>query len=469
MIRWRWGGALLACLITVALPPTGAIASRQLLLGFADEVFDGQNSSTWLQRAATAGSNVVRINIGWVAANAPRKPAGFNARDPASPDYDFTADDAAVKAATADGLRVIANFTGAPRWAEGPHMPRNASTGSWKPNDRDLEDYAIALAKRYSGRFPDPTNPARKLPKVWAFQLWNEPNLPDYLEPQWQHGRPASPAIYRGMLNAFYRGIKSVDPGALVVTAGTAPFGDPAEAHQRMMPALFWRQVLCVQQLGSKLRDTHCKDPAHFDALAHHPYSVGAPDTRALNPDDVSIPDMGKLTKILRVAERGGTALPHIRHQLWVTETGYNTRPPNPKGIPVGEDARWLEQTLELLWRQGVSLVTWEDIVDQPPNPSYFFSSQSGVFYLDGRPKPALATFRFPLVAWRQRGTVQIWGRVPSGGRLTLEVQDGNNWKTISSLNVHTGSTFLTHFVDTRALTLRGQLDGVSSMSWHLG
>jgi hypothetical protein len=465
----RFAGALIACLILFALPSAAASAARPLMLGFADSVFDGERSSTWLGRAADAGSNVVRINIGWDVANSPKRPRGFDARDPASPDYFFTAADAAIKEATADGLRVIVNFTGAPQWAEGPRMPRRATPGSWKPNDRDIEDYAIALAKRYSGDFPDPSNPLRKLPKVWAFQLWNEPNLPDYLEPQWQHGRPAAPAIYRGMLNAFYSGIKSVDPGALVVTAGTAPFGDPTSAAQRMSPALFWRQVLCVQQLGGKLRDTHCKDPAHFDALAHHPYSVGAPETRALNPDDVSIPDMGKLTRILRFAERGGTALPHIQHQLWVTETGYNTKPPNPDGIPVGEDARWVDQTLELLWRQGVSLVTWNNIVDMAPDPSYFTTSQSGVYYLDGRAKPALAAFRFPLVAWRQRGTVQIWGRAPSVGRLAIEEQHGNKWNTISSLNVHTGSTFLTHIVDTGPVTVRGQLGGVSTLPWRLG
>jgi hypothetical protein len=347
-------------------------------------------------------------------------------------------------------------------------MPKSATPGTWKPNDGDIEDYAVAIATRYSGHFPDPSDPQTKLPKVWAFQLWNEPNLPDYLEPQWEHGHPVSPTLYRGMENAFYRGIKSVDPGALVVTAGTAPFGDPAPIGPRLMPALFWRQALCVQRLGSMLRDTHCKDPMHFDALAHHPYSVGAPTTRALNPDDVSIPDMGKLTRILRVAERGGTALPHIHHQVWVTETGYNTKPPNPEGIPVGEDARWVEQTLELLWRQGVSLVTWNNVVDMPPDPSYFTTSQSGVYYLDGRAKPALAAFRFPLVAWRQRGTVQIWGRAPSNGRLVLEEHDGNKWKTISSLNVHTGSTFLTHIVDTQPLTVRGRLGGFSSLLWHL-
>ena len=41
------------------------------------------------------------------------------------------------------------------------------------------------------------------------------------------------------MLNAFYAGVRSVSSRALVVTAGTAPFGDPRRGGTRMAPALF--------------------------------------------------------------------------------------------------------------------------------------------------------------------------------------------------------------------------------------
>ena len=452
----------------VALLLPSSVAASQFPIGFYDGVFDGPDSAIWLQRAAGAGADVVVINIGWVAPNTPTRPANFDALDPASPDYDFTAADTAMRAAAADGLRVIVQFTGAPQWAEGAGMPADAAPGTWKPNPQDIRQYAVALATRYSGHYPDPADPQRMLPRAWGFQLWDEPNLPEYLTPQWTQGRPASPAIYRGMLNAFYAGIKSVDPQALVVTAGTEPFGDPAPVAQRIAPALFWRGVLCVQQAGARLRSTHCRNPAHFDVLAHHPYSVGAPVTKALNPDDVSIPDMGKLMRILRAAERGGTALPRKHHQLWATETGYNTRPPNPKGIPLMEDARWLEQTLELLWSQGVSLVTWDTIVDQPPNPSYYTTSQSGIYFLGGSPKPALIAFRFPLVAWRTGVQVEVWGRAPVSGRLHLERRIGNKWRTVSSLNVHAGYTWLTHLVDAGAITLRAQLRDMTTLPWSL-
>jgi hypothetical protein len=459
---------VLLALLAVSIARAGGAQAQPFSLGFYDTVFAGPHAATWLHRAASAGADVVEINIGWVAPDTPTKPAGFNALDPDSPYYDFSAADAAVKAATADGLRVILEFTGAPSWAEGADMPASASPGTWKPNDDDIEQYAVALATRYSGHFPDPGEPGRALPRVWAFLLWNEPNLPLYLAPQFVNGHAVSPVLYRGMLNAFYRGIKSRDPNAVVATAGTGPFGDPAPLGPRMSPALFWRVALCVREVGTTLHAGHCKDPAHFDALTHHPYSVGPPPTAALNADDVSIPDMWKLTDILSVAERAGTALPHIHHQLWATETGYNTRPPNPKGIPVDEDARWLEQTLALLWRQGVSLVTWNLIVDQAPDPSYFTTYQSGVYYLSGRPKPALGAFSFPLVAWRQNGTVQIWGRAPKAGRMRIEQRLGNKWVTVKSLTVHTTGTWLTHLVDSGPTVLRGQVGGRTSLPWRL-
>jgi hypothetical protein len=294
---------------------------------------------------------------------------------------------------------------------------------------------------------------------VWGFQLWNEPNYPEYLEPQWVNGQEVSPGLYRGMLNAFYAGIKSVDPGALVVTAGTGPFGDGPPDGPRMMPAMFWRGVLCVNQVGNGLRADSCPNPAYFDVLAHHPYSVGDPSTKAFNADDVSIPDMGKLMAILRAAELGGTALPRIHHQLWATETGYNTKPPNPDGIPVDEAARWLDETLEILADQGVSLVTFDTIVDQPPDPTYFTTSQSGVYYLDGRPKPTLQAFKLPF---------QFWGRVPMTGQVRIEKRSGNKWLTVASLDVHKALTFRAHLVDTGLVTFRAQLRGLTSISWKL-
>lgn len=461
--------AAVACLVLTLCCAAPARAARPLQLGFYDGVFGGPAGAAWLQRAAGAGADVVRIDIGWDAPGTSTRPPGFDARDPADPHYDFARADAAIRAASDDGLRVIAAFTGAPPWAEGRHRPADATPGTWRPDPRALEDYGVALGRRYSGRFPDPLRPGRTLPRVTAFQLWNEPNLAKYLAPQWSGTRTASPAWYRRMLNAFYRGVKSVDHGALVVTAGTAPFGDPAPGGPRIMPARFVRELLCLSDTGRRVRTGGCAEPARFDVLAHHPYSVGAPDTAALNDDDVSIPDVWKLDYLLRTAERTGGALPRIRHRLWVTEVGYNTRPPNPDGVPMATAARWTARTLQLLWEQGVGLVCWNTIADQPPLPSYSLTSQSGVYFLDGRPKPTLAAFRFPFVAARaSRSQVELWGRAPAGGALTIERRERGRWTAARVLRVRARGTFVARLRATGPSGFRARLGHQTSVVWRV-
>ena len=360
--------AVFACLAFVLLCPAAAWAARPLELGISDGQFTGPNAATWLQRSAAAGAKWVRIDIGWDAPDTATRPPGFDARNPSDPHYDFTSADAAIRQATRLGLHVLVTFSGAPQWAEAPGRPSADPAGTWRPEPSALEDYGVALGRRYSGHFPDPLNPGQTLPRVAAFQVWNEPNLDAYLNPQWSGNQPESPVIYRAMLNAFYRGIKSVDPGALVVTAGTAPFGDPEAGGMRVQPALFWEIALCLKTTATGgLAGAACRDPAHFDVLAHHPYSWGTPTQHAYWPNDVAVPDIGKLTRLLRAAERTGGALPHIHHPIWVTEMSYNSNPPAPGGLSLGTQAQWLEETFAELWREGVSVAMWYEIVDQPP------------------------------------------------------------------------------------------------------
>jgi hypothetical protein len=59
----------------------------------------------------------VRVDVGWVAPDGPTRPAGFDARNPADPAYDFSRADAAIRAASARGLRVLASLRStALRW-----------------------------------------------------------------------------------------------------------------------------------------------------------------------------------------------------------------------------------------------------------------------------------------------------------------------------------------------------------------
>src|SRR5205085_7884033 len=124
---------------------------------------------------------------------------------------------------------------------------------------------------------------------------------------------PLSPAWYRRMVNAVYTNVKSVQPHASVILAGQAPYGDrPGGA--RMTPVEFLRDLLCLR--GSQLRPQRCPNPAHFDGFDHHPYSL-TPTTRASNSEDVALPDLGKLKRVVSVAVRTGRALPSGHKPLW--------------------------------------------------------------------------------------------------------------------------------------------------------
>ncbi|MDX6677479.1 MAG: hypothetical protein QOE31_1531, partial [Solirubrobacteraceae bacterium] len=382
----------------------------------------------------------------------------------------FALADGAIVEAAERGLRVLASFTYAPRWAEGPNRPAGARAGTWRPDPRALEDYGAALARRYSGSFPDPARPGRTLPRVDAFQVWNEPNLERFLTPQWRGGRTFAPAHYRRMLNAFYAGVKSVRRSALVVTAGTAPFGDPDVGGSRIMPARFVRDMLCLRRAKGRLQTASCPSPARFDVLAHHPYSVGAPTRPALNADDVSIPDLGKLTRLLRLAERSGRALPRKRHRLWVTEVSYDSSPPDPNGVPSARHARYLEQAFYELWRQGVDTITWFEVGDQVPRPSYAATNQAGVYLADGTAKLAQRAFRFPLVAERSgRGSLRVWGRAPVAATVRIERRTAAGWSVVRTLAAQRHGTFLVRVAARGATSLRARVAGETSLVWRAG
>jgi hypothetical protein len=305
------------------------------------------------------------------------------------------------------------------------------------------------------------------LPRVRYLQAWNEPNLPLYLAPQWirSNGRwiAESPILYRGLLNAFYAGVKSVAPSDVVISAGTAPFGDPP-GGQRVPPAEFDRDLFCV---SAAMQPLPCPDPAHFDVLAHHPYAVGGPYTHALDADDVSIPDLYKLERPLAVAERTGRVLPAGPKPIWVTEVSYDSDPPDPTAVPMATFVRWTAETLYELWSEGVSVVTWYLIRDQPPIPSYADSYQSGMYFLDGQAKIAQRAFRFPLVVDRRgRGKPIVWTRAPVAGTLRIEGLIGGRWEVVLETPVTQHEVLDLHLRASRTESFRALVGGESSLIW---
>jgi hypothetical protein len=267
------------------------------------------------------------------------------------------------------------------------------------------------------------------------------------------------------MLNAFYAGVKAGSPSTQVVTGGTAPYGDPA-GGARTRPLTFWREVLC---LNEALGATTCPTRASFDVLAHHAINTsGAPTVPAVSPDDATVADLGELTAILNAAERAGTTGTGGAHPLWVTELWWDSNPPDPSGVPLKRQARWLEQSLYLLHKQGAAAVLYFRLQDTgAANPQATRTESAGLLFADGAPKPAYTAFRFPFVTERKtKRRIVAWGRPPAAGKLTIQRRTRQGWRKVKSVQVGAGETFKTQIKGKGRLRLRASVAGERSLVW---
>jgi hypothetical protein len=474
-------GAVLGLAATLALVAGAgsASAARGLVTGSSDFRYQSSDSAVRAEifdRTVDAGAGLVRLNSSWRLA-APSPPA-----DPTNPGaYDFGTLDAAVRDARARGLMVMVTVAGAPAWAEGSGRPATADPGTWKPSPSALGAFMRAVALRYSGGFdPDGLGGASTLPAIQAIQVWNEPNLPEYLTPQYQGDAPFAPDHYRQMLNASYTAIKTANPGMLVVTAGTAPYGGTTSKGRRIRPVEFDRDLLCVtavrskkkgkrRKKGSKLvRAAGCAAPANLDVLAHHPINTSGPPTQhAFNADDVSSADLSRISRVLRAAERARTVSAGM-HPIWATEMWWDSNPPNSAGSPPARQARWIEQALYLAWRDGASAVInllLEDASSAPQN--LLNGTDSGIYFANSQPKPSALAFRFPFVADRlNRGTLRAWGKAPSAGKLKIQRRERGRWATARKLSVQRGAVFALELRLHGKQRLRARIAGNTSLVW---
>jgi hypothetical protein len=412
-----------------------------------------------MARIKATGASVVRIPVDWRDLVSASPGPDFEAADPASPAYSFAALDAAIVSAISAGLTPLLVVSHAPAFAEAAPRWLYAYPGSWAPSPVALEAFAAALARRFDGSFPDPQAPGGVLPRVRLFQAWNEPNLARYLEPQWvvEEGRWSafSPLLYRQLLNAFYSGVKAVEPDDVVVAAGVAPNGDP-EGVGRMQPVRFLRELLCLprdSRTGAERVRPNCSEPPHFDVLAFHPLSSGDPNLPAATSLDVAIADAAKITGLLRQAERLHTALPAGEKPVWVTELNWESAPQSPRGVPADQQAAWISRALHRLWVAGVSLVAWQFLVDPYPGvvaatptgsvvayprPAGLYSAGAGGDPQSAAPKPFLSGFTFPFDPLRvDPERVRLWAltmRPRQAVVLERQVRAGAGWRTIARL-----------------------------------
>jgi hypothetical protein len=203
--------------------------------------------------------------------------------------------------------------------------------------------------------------------------------------------------------------------------------------------------------------------------LAFHPLSVGNPDVPSPSALEVSISDAAKVTGLLRRAERAHTALPEAKKRVWVTELDWESAPQSPQGVPPRLQAAWVSRALHRLWVAGVSLVSWEYLVDpfhgvqlntptggivEVPRPAGLYAAGVGGQFASATPKPFLRGFALPFDPLRVNARrVRVWALLTSPGQSALLQREARRggWRTIAHLRAN-ASAVINALIDMRGV-----------------
>ncbi len=189
-----------------------------------------------------AGAQFVRIAVFWKAVAPVTPPSGFDASDPTSPGYSWSALDSTLEAADTAGLTPILDIVCA------------AFLGVRHPAGRcERGDSERAGSRRVRDGARDPLRRARhrELPPSTCSRSGTNRTTAST-------SSPASGSTYRAMVNAVADGVHGVDPANLVVAGGLDPFGHPKSTKQEwysVAPLAFMRSMLCLSKRRASARD----------------------------------------------------------------------------------------------------------------------------------------------------------------------------------------------------------------------
>ena len=357
---------LFALTVVLAVGAAQASAGTRMPIGFFDDpTFRwSPDRAQNLQAAGAEGASIIHTTANWatIAPKRPASPADFT--DPA---YRLDDLDELVAQASANGMRVMIDITGTPRWANGNkspnHMPKKLA---------DLQNFAKMLATRYNG--------LNGKGYVGLYAVWNEPNLGLFLTPQFAVNKKTKkftivgPANYAKLYKAAYAGLKAGNRAAQVAAGETSARGrdKPLKGvSDSIAPGTFARYLAKVKGLK-------------FDAWAHHPYptSPNLPPTQKVRYPNVTLSTIKKFEADLHKWF-------HRTVPVWITEYGHETRPPEKRGVSYARQSAWARQALSIAKADpNIQMFIWFTFRDSTGNPW-----QSGLLTAAGALKPAYNGF----------------------------------------------------------------------------
>jgi hypothetical protein len=467
--------------LAALVAPTGALASGTQESTFQDDDLlvygtEAVQAST-LDTIKALGGDRVRVTLQWrlVAPepDAAAKPAGFDGSNPAAyPPGAWDRYDRLVRLAKARGLGVNLDVTApAPNWGTGTPPDRPDLDSTFDPSAAEFGAFVRAAAVRYPG--------------VHYWSIWNEPNQAGWLTPQWlpdprdpTRWVPTAPQVYRRLLDAAWTSLQQTGHGHDTILVGeTAPKGllQARGVTRSMDSQRFIRELYCLDDnlqfyKGTSAEVRACPTtnqaagfvaahPALFGASgwAHHPYELTfAPDRPPVHRDAwvtiANLHDLGGLLRRIRARYRQPTraAVP-----LYLTEFGYQTKPPDPLGVTFAQQAEYLNQAEYIAWRNG-AVRTLAQFLLVDSGPPYGVTFQSGLRTADRKPKPAYDAYALPV--WLPSPTIRngrklkVWGlarAAPAGRHAKVSIQvrvggRGHPWRRVATATASAARGYLT-------------------------
>ncbi len=296
-------GAILVGVLAFVLfvPATAGAAVRSEFFGIVQGQFaaEGQLDGQDLQEMEDARIRTDRFEIGWRTV------------EPTQGDRRWMATDRFIGALASHGIRAVPFVWGSPSWVEsGPGRPPIANDA----DERAWRSFLKAAVSRYGpggsywkNAYRDEYGAGATPRPVESWQIWNEPNLKKFFDPEGSDAQLAPK--YAKLLRISHDAITSEDPQARIVLAGNPgypPSGGPKA----------WEFLSDLYKVpGVK---------GSFDAAALHPYASDLYHVQL------------EIQKVRTVMDNNGEqATP-----LWITELGWGSAPRDRYGINQGPEGQ---------------------------------------------------------------------------------------------------------------------------------
>ena len=398
----------LTILLALALAPA-ANASRTQSMTFEGpkDFLSPDTRPAALDEVGALGVRSLRVIVSWSSVAPGADQAEKPAFEPTDPDaYDWGQYEKLLADAKERGWEVLVTISGpVPKWATA--AKRDNLT---RPSPTAFAAFATAIGRKFGDQI-----------NTWA--IWNEPNQPQFLRPQFARGGQAeSPRIYRSLYQAGTRGLTNAGQGDdKVLIAETSPRGTGSV----VAPLRFLRGMLCLDAKYKKRPKCGALDA---DGYAHHAYTTRqGPYFKPPQRDDVTIGVLSRLTTALDRAQR--TRALTKRLPIYLTEFGIQSTPDTQSGVSLAKQVEYRAISERIAWSNPRVVAFSQYLLrdSDATGRNQYGGFESGLRFADGKPKPSLPAFRLPLAVKRVGSKVSIWGLVrPATGATTATITYAN-------------------------------------------